>query len=71
MLNIFITYSHKKRKFVNDIYEVIYLENNKKFKKEDTTKYGEFVCSAYHWLPVEKQKEQANKMDRMTKEKNN
>lgn len=44
-------------------------------KKEDMTKYGEFVCSAYHWLPLEKQKEQAEKMANMTKsnkeEKNN
>lgn len=36
-------------------------------KKEDMTKYGEFVCSAYHWLPVEKQKEQAAKMEKITK----
>lgn len=36
-------------------------------KKEDTTKYGEFVCSAYHWLPIEKQKEQANRMENITK----
>lgn len=38
-------------------------------KKEDTTKYGEFVCSEYHWLPVEKQKEQVNKMENITKGK--
>ena len=31
----------------------------KEEKKKNTTKYGEFVCSAYHWLPIEKQKEQA------------
>jgi len=39
-------------------------------KKEDMTKYGEFVCSAYHWLPVEKQKEQVSKMENITKGKN-
>ena len=38
-------------------------------KKEDTTKYGEFVCSTYHWLPVEKQKEQAKRLDEITKDK--
>ena len=38
-------------------------------KKEDMTKYGEFVCSTYHWLPVEKQKEQAEKLENITKEK--
>ena len=42
----------------------------KKYNKgEDSTKYGEFVCSAYHWLPIAKQKEQAKKMENMTKEK--
>ena len=44
----------------------------KKFpKKEDTTKYGEFVCSNYHWLPIEKQKEQAEKLANITKNKKN
>ena len=36
-------------------------------KKENTTKYGEFVCTEYQWLPLEKQKEQAGKMANMTK----
>ncbi len=40
-------------------------------KRTDMTKYGEFVCSTYHWLPVEKQKEQAEKLENITKEKNN
>ena len=44
------------------------MQKDKKVKKkEDTTKYGEFVCSEYHWLPIEKQKEQAEKMAKMTK----
>lgn len=46
-------------------------KDRKDLKKEDTTKYGEFICSAYHWLPVEKQKEQANRLENVTKEKNN
>lgn len=33
---------------------------------EDATKYGEFVCSAYHWLSQEDQKKQAKKMENMT-----
>jgi len=41
----------------------------KEKKKKNTTKYGEFVCSAYHWLPIEKQKEQAEKMENITKRK--
>ena len=44
------------------------MEKNKdELKKENTTKDGEFVCSEYQWLPLEKQKEQANKMANMTK----
>jgi len=44
-------------------------KDKKMLKKEDTTKYGEFVCSAYHWLPIEKQKDQAEEMEKMTKRK--
>lgn len=46
------------------------MSKNKKIQKENTTKYGEFVCSAYDWLPIEKQKEQTKKMEEMTKNKN-
>lgn len=41
----------------------------KENKKQNTTKYGEFVCSAFEWLPIEKQKEQAGKMAKITKKK--
>lgn len=34
---------------------------------KNTTKYGEFVCSYYQWLPLEKQKEQAKKLSEITK----
>ncbi len=44
-------------------------EDEKFHKKEDMTKYGEFVCSAFHWLPIEKQKEQVEKMENRTKTK--
>ncbi len=37
--------------------------------KENTTKYGEFVCSAFQWLPLDKQKEQAEKLAKITKNK--
>ncbi len=42
----------------------------KKNEKNNMTKYGEFVCSEYKWLPIDKQKEQAEKMADMTKKKN-
>ena len=38
---------------------------------EDATKYGEFVSTFHKWLPVEKQKEQADEMENMTKDKKN
>ncbi len=49
--------------------------NNKKKKEleniddENVTKYGEQVCTRFAWLPLEKQKENANKFDKMTKNK--
>ena len=38
-----------------------------KEKQENATKYGEFVCSFYQWLPLDKQKEQAKKLSELTK----
>ena len=31
--------------------------------------YGEFICSYDAWLPLEKQKEEAKRMEEMTKTK--
>ena len=41
-------------------------EKNKK-NREDTTKYGEFVCSLDHWLPIQKQKDRAEELNKITK----
>ncbi len=38
-----------------------------KERKEDTTKYGEFIPSYFAWLTLEKQKEIANKLSDITK----
>ena len=35
-------------------------------KKENTTKYGEQVCSEFGWLPLDKQKEKAEKLGKIT-----
>jgi len=43
--------------------------DKKVHKKEDMSKYGEFVCSTFRWLPIEKQKEQADRMEEITKQK--
>lgn len=42
-------------------------KNNKDI--EDTTKYGEFISSYFAWLTLDKQKEKAKDMDKMTKNK--
>ena len=45
------------------------ISKKKEKRKEDTTQYGEFVCSLDHWLPIEKQKEQADRLNEITKRK--
>lgn len=44
-------------------------KDKKMHKHEDTTKYGEFVCSTFQWLPLEKQKQQADNLANMTKKR--
>ena len=36
---------------------------------EDATQYGEFVCSYFAWIPLQDQKEKAEKMTKMTNAK--
>ena len=43
-------------------------EKNDRQNVEDTTKYGEFVCSFDKWLPIEKQKKRAEMLANVTKE---
>ena len=38
-------------------------------RKENTSKYGEFVPSIHHWLPIEEQKQKAGKLANVTKNK--
>ena len=38
---------------------------------EDSTKYGEFVSSYFAWIPLPEQKEKAEKLQNMTKKKEN
>ena len=38
-------------------------------KSDNTTKYGEFICSFHQWLPLDIQKEQAKKMSKISKSK--
>ena len=40
-----------------------------KKKKDNTTMYGENVCTEFEWLPLDKQKENAEKFDKITKNK--
>ncbi len=38
---------------------------------EDATKYGEFVSSYFAWIPLNKQKEKAEELQNITKNKRN
>ena len=38
--------------------------------EKNVTKYGEEVCTEFVWLPLEKQKENAKRLDKITKENN-
>ena len=59
-----------KSTFIKNFMDLLVIPNiENSYKKEDMTKYGEFVCSAFHWLPIEKQKEQVEKMENRTKTK--
>lgn len=40
---------------------------NQGLRDENVTKYGEFVCSMYQWLPLDKQKEDAEEFEQITK----
>ncbi len=67
-------FMYKKFLFLNNNYWVISMKNDKdlndnkdKKLKEDTTKYGEFVPSSYHWIPVEKLKDRAEELSNITK----
>lgn len=42
-----------------------------KNKNNNTTKYGENVCTEFEWLPIDKQKEKAEKLSKITKNKRN
>lgn len=36
---------------------------------EDSTKYGEFISTYFAWIPLEKQKERAKELEKITKTK--
>jgi len=50
---------------------------NKRYKKvnlnkelwDDTTKYGEFVCSYFAWISLKEQKKRTKELEDMTKNK--
>lgn len=45
------------------------LNNFKTEEGEDATKYGEFVCSYFAWVPLEEQKEKVKKLQNITEDK--
>ena len=38
-------------------------------ENHNVTKHGEFVTTYFSWLPLDKQKENANRFDKITKKK--
>lgn len=36
---------------------------------EDVTKYGEFISSYFAWIPLEKQKQKVDELEKATKKK--
>ena len=42
---------------------------DKKENAEDSTKYGEFISSFFSWVSPEEQKENAKKLEKITKNK--
>ena len=44
-------------------------KKNKNDNLDNVTKYGEQVCSEFIWLPLDKQKENAEKFEKITKNK--
>lgn len=64
---------NKKRFFENDtaFEKENYSEEDfdiESLKNDNTTMYGETVCTEFAWLPLDKQKENAKKFDKITKD---
>ncbi len=57
---------HKEEKY-NKKFEEMKDEMYNNEVGEDATKYGEFVSSYFAWIPLPKQKERAEELDKMTK----
>jgi len=53
---------NRNEKRVNDTYA----KNN---TDDDVTQYGEFISSFHHWVPLDKQKDIAGELNKMTKKK--
>ena len=41
--------------------------DEKNNEKKNVTKFGEFVSSYFSWIPIDKQKERADELNKMTK----
>ena len=45
-------------------------KNKKEYiNEEDSTKYGEFISSYFAWMSLDKQKEEADRLSNITKDK--
>ena len=63
---------NKKENINEDFEKRVNKELEQKYEVgEDSTKYGEFISSYFAWISLPNQKERAEELSNMTKEKNN
>lgn len=62
--NIILINAHTIKK---DVY--FFMERKQNLYSDDNvTKYDEFVCTEFVWLPIKKQKENAKRLEKITDE---
>lgn len=47
------------------------MDDDKRENVEDTTKYGEFVTTYFAWVPLDKQRENVEYLEKITKKEKN
>ena len=43
------------------------MKNKKNINENKDNNYGEYICSYFGWIPISKQKDRAEELDKMTK----
>lgn len=62
--------SNRKSKYFEDAKKgITHSDDNESCKEENVTMYGETVCTQFAWLPLDKQKENTERFNNITKNK--